>query len=600
MPLTTTIDRPETAQTVKTLTTARAQGRARAIEGRRMFVLALNTATVAALLFAMGGLLASGGVTALEWVMLGLYALTLPWLSIGFWNAVIGLILHRGLSDAAGFVTPQLRREVPDAPLHSRVAIVMPVRNEDPQGAIARFEAVQMDLARTPWGHLFDFHLLSDSSRPEIARREADLVAAWQARAPAVRITHRVRAENTGYKAGNIAEFLHRCGEDYDYFLPLDADSVMSGNAVLRLVRVMEANPELGILQGLVVGRPAESFFTRAFQFGMRHGMRSFTLGSAWWQADCGPYWGHNALIRVAPFRDDCALPVLPGKGPLGGYILSHDQVEATLMRRAGYEVRVLAEEQESYEENPPSLTDFITRELRWCNGNFQYFRLLSTPGLLPMSRVQLVLAILMYVNAPAWMGFILMGALMAGQGTQFDAVPVAYGLGLFAVIMTLNLFPKIMGLAQVMLSRSEAARYGGRWRVLASGAIELVLSMLLAPAVAFSITLFVIGLAFGRRITWSAQTRERSRLGWDEAARMLWPQTLAGALLTVYLGVHAPWAMAFGSPVLLSLTLAIPLAVLTTLPSWGAWSIRTGIFDIPEDRHAERDETPTPVLQAA
>lgn len=572
----------------------------RTIFHRRILVLALNVTTVAALFSAMAGLLAFGGITTVEAAMLALYALTLPWLSIGFWNAVIGLVLYRHQADAAGHVTPQLRRTDEAAAITTRVAIIMPVRNEDPADAIARFEAVQRDLAHTPWAAHFDFHLLSDTSLPAVAEQELALVRKWRTRAPGVRIGYRRRDDNAGYKAGNIAEFLHSHGDRYEFFLPLDADSVMSAEAILRLVRVIEANPEIGILQGLVVGRPAGSFFTRAFQFGMRHGMRAFTLGSAWWQSDCGPYWGHNALIRTAPFRDHCGLPVLPGKGPLSGYILSHDQVEATLMRRAGYEVRVLAEEQESYEENPPSLTDFIQRELRWCNGNFQYFRLLGTPGLKFMSRVQLALAILMYVNSPAWIGFILLGATLAGQGEQLPAVPMSYGLTLFAVIMTLNLFPKIMGLAQVMSNGTEAARYGGRRRVLLSGLLELVLSMLIAPAVAVSVTLFAIGLLFGRRIQWSAQTRDRMRLGWDEAARVLWPQTVMGAALSGYLAMTAPWALAFGAPVLLSLTFAIPLAVMTTLPAWGAWSMRTGIFDIPEDLNRDRNETPTAVLQAA
>ncbi|WP_226925919.1 glucans biosynthesis glucosyltransferase MdoH [Meridianimarinicoccus sp. MJW13] len=570
------------------------------IRRRRLLVLALNTGTVLALLAAMARLLAFNGVSPLEGAMLVVYALTLPWLSIGFWNAIIGLYLDLRHKDAAGHVTPQLRRTDPDAPITLRCAIIMPLRNESADGALSRFEAVQRDLARTPWAGQFEFHVLSDTNLPAIAAAERQRVDIWRTRAPGARIVYRQRLDNSGYKAGNIAEFLSRCGDDHDLFLPLDADSVMSASAVLRLVRVMEANPELGLLQGLVVGRPAQSFFTRAFQFGMRHGMRSFTLGSAWWQADCGPYWGHNAVVRTAPFRDNCMLPVLPGKGPLSGHILSHDQVEAALLRRAGYEVRVLAEEDESYEENPPSLTDFILRELRWCNGNFQYFRLLATPGLMPVSRLQLVLAILMYLTAPAWMAFILMGAILAGGSGQLAGVPIGYGLALFAAIMTLNLFPKIMGLAQVWLNPDEARRYGGRRRVVTSGLLELALSMLTAPAVAFSISIFAVGLLFGRRIQWRAQTRERHRLGWDEATRMLWPQTITGTGLSLYLASTAPWAMIFGAPVLLALTFAIPIAVLTTLPTWGAWSIRNGIFDIPEDDHRDRDETRPEILKAA
>ena len=182
---------------------------------------------------------------------------------------------------------------------------------------------------------------------------EERLFAEMRAQLGGARATYRRREKNTGYKAGNIREFLRNQGAEYDFFLPLDSDSLMSGDAILTMTRVMQAHPRLGLLQSLVVGAPSGSAFARIFQFGMRHGMRSFTMGAAWWHGDCGPYWGHNALVRVRPFRRHCRLPGLPGKPPLGGHILSHDQLEAVLLRRAGYEVRVIPVESESFEDNP-------------------------------------------------------------------------------------------------------------------------------------------------------------------------------------------------------------------------------------------------------
>ena len=356
----------------------------------------------------------------------------------------------------------------------------------------------------------------------------------------------------------------------------------------------MQASPEIGMVQSLVIGLPSRSFFTRAFQFGMRHGMRAFTLGSAWWQGDCGPNWGHNVLIRTAPFKAQCMLPVLPGRGPLSGPILSHDQLEAVLIRRAGYEVRVIAEESESYEENPPSLVDFIRRELRWMNGNLQYLRLLGMRGLKPVSRIQLVLAILMYVSAPAWMAFILLGAGMVAFSTQMTTVPTTTGLVLFGIILTLSLSPKIMGLAQVLASPRRSDAYGGRVRVLLSGVAEIVLSMLTAPIVAFALTRFAIGLIFGQRIGWNAQQRSRARLEWGEAARVLWPQTLFGLALGLCFAVTAPWALIFGAPIVLALAGAIPIAVISSLPRLGQWSMRVGLFAIPEDRKSSASDAPT------
>ena len=170
----------------------------------------------------------------------------------------------------------------------------------------------------------------------------------------------------------------------------------------MRLVHIMQAHPKIGILQSLVVGAPAASGFARIFQFGMRHGMRAYTMGSAWWIGDCGPFWGHNALVRIAPFLEHCGLPILPGEPPLGGHVLSHDQVEATLMRRAGYEVRVLPEEKGSWEENPPTIFEFSTPRPALVPGQHAVSRFLDLPGLLPMSRFQLAWAILMFIGVPA------------------------------------------------------------------------------------------------------------------------------------------------------------------------------------------------------
>jgi len=316
----------------------------------------------------------------------------------------------------------------------------------------------------------------------------------------------------------------------------------------------------------------------------MRHGMRSYTLGAAWWQGDCGPYWGHNAVIRMAPFQQHCKMPVLPGKGPLSGYVLSHDQLEAAVMRKAGYEVRVLAEEDGSFEMNPPNLIEFIKRETRWCQGNMQYLKVLGMPGLLLTSRIQLVLAILMYVNAPAWILFITVGATMAIGTTQFGAIPLALGLGQFAVVMAFNLMPKIMGVAQSLSCNRSARSYGGRVRIAAGAVFEFAFSMLIAPCVAVAVSLCCLGLLSGSRIRWPAQRRQSAFLGFVEAARTLWPQTLYGLALTGILAVYAPWALIFGALIVGPLTLAIPLASLSTLTHVGRWTKAAGLFSVPEE----------------
>ena len=275
------------------------------------------------------------------------------------------------------------------------------------------------------------------------------------------RIRYRRRAANTAFKAGNIMDFLDHHAEGFELMLTLDADSEMSAAAVLRLVRAMQADPTLAIAQHLTVGLPASSAFPRLFQFGMRAGMRTWATGQAWWQGDEGPYWGHNAVVRIAPFRAHCRLPVLPD----GRHILSHDQVEAAVLRGAGWGVRVLPDEGGSWEANPPALPEFLRRELRWLAGNMQYWHLLRLPGLRPMGRWQLVQAILLFAGTPLYLLFLLAAATAAATD-RTSAFPTAPALALTAAWLGALYAPKLLGYAEVALSPDKRRRYGGLARL--------------------------------------------------------------------------------------------------------------------------------------
>jgi membrane glycosyltransferase len=374
-----------------------------ALGARRLLFFSLNAVSMIVLASLMTHMLAARGWSAASGLFLVLFVIGLPWTLIGFWNAAVGFLIMRLSADPVAFTNPALRITLKDSPIATRTALCLAVRHEDVTQVFARLDAMVRDIAATPWADAFVFHVLSDSVRPEIiAAEELAFAKLIDGHPRAAFLNYRRRAVNTGFKAGNLREFAERVQGQYDHMIVLDADSVMSASSMLRLVRAMQANPTLGILQTLVVGQPSGGAFTRIFQFGMRHAMRMQTVGSAWWQGPAGPYWGHNAIIRLQPFVDHCVLPYLKGRGPLGGQILSHDQVEAAIMRGAGYDVRVIADEFESWEENPPNLPDFIKRDLRWCQGNLQYLKLLRMPGLRPMGRFHLVNAIMMYAGAPA------------------------------------------------------------------------------------------------------------------------------------------------------------------------------------------------------
>ena len=572
---------------------------------RRTVFFVLVLATMGGALGGFARLIGGDGYGVLEWLMLGCLALTLPWTIIGFWNAVIGLSILHIRRDPAGYVTPMLRDGDEERPLRGRTALLMAIHDEDPDAVFRHLRATVESLDRAGSGEAFDVFVLSDTRDAVIAADEERLFEAWRRvdHAPE-RLRYRRRTVNTDHKTGNIWAWLDQHGADYDYFVTLDADSLMSGRLLTRLVRIMDQNPGLGILQTLIVGLPSASAFARIFQFGMRHGMRAYTTGSAWWLGDAGPYWGHNALIRTAAFIRHCRLPHLPGKPPLGGLILSHDMVEAALMRRAGYEVRVIPEEGGSFEVNPPTLPEFIRRDLRWCQGNMQYWRLLPVGGFRAMGRLQLALAILMYLAGPAWLGFMLAGlvkAMSVGLGGSWgwgaadelaaeaiwSETMVALGIGLFAIMMTVNLTPKLAGLVDVAL-RPEARRAYGGGRALATSAVaEFFFALVIGPAMAVAQTIFIAGLPFGRMVRWEPQRRADHSVTFTDAVRGLWPQCLLGLVMLVGFAVAMPSVLPWTLPVVGGLVLAIPFAWLTARPSLGRTLTRHGLCAVPEEREA-------------
>jgi len=573
----------------------------RPMTARRIIFFSLLTISFLALSGLMIATLSPGGYSVLDLVVLGCFLITLPWTIIGFWNAVIGLLVMRLSSDPAEAVCPIAKGD-PFRPLSSSTALLSCIKDEDVDALETNLSAMASSLTRTGDGAVFTLYVLSDTSQDVIARLEQQMVTRLSARfSGKMDVIYRRRSKNTGFKAGNIEDFCKTWGHRHEFAVVLDADSYMSATAITDLVRRMEANPQLGILQSLVVGLPTESAFARIFQFGMRLGMRSYTIGSAWWQGDCGPYWGHNAILRLKPFTEHCQLPVLPGKGPLSGPILSHDQVEAVLMRRAGYEVRVLPVETGSYESNPPHLLEFIRRDLRWCQGNLQYRRLLGLKDLKPVSRAQLVLAILMFLGSPAWIGFMVAAATL---GITADHVPFRTDTGglLFFTILTMVFAPKLATVADILARPDMRKAFGGSARILVSVTAEIVYAAMLAPIMAVAHTLFMGGLLAGKSIGWGAQARGVARLPVGLVAAKLWPQTLFG-LAGLFWLVSQPLALVWPViPVAVGPLLAMILAVATSTTTLGRLAIRSTLWRIPEETNPPMEllDLQLPALQSS
>jgi membrane glycosyltransferase len=307
--------------------------------------------------------------------------------------------------------------------------------------------------------------------------------------------------------------------------------------------------------------------------------MRAYTMGATWWAGDCGPFWGHNALVRVAPFAHHCVLPMLEGDR----HILSHDQIEAALMRSAGFEVRVLPLECGSYEENPPTLIDFVRRDLRWCQGNMQYIGLLGLPNLTPVSRFQLIWAISMFIGAPASIAIIALAALLPAI-EDVSTFPTTSLAALYLTFLGMHLAPKLAGLADVALTPGGLARYGGAARFWLSAAIEIVSSFLVGAVTSFSETMFLIGLLLGRTIGWPEQARDAHGLALREAASVLWPHLALGAAIFALAGLVAPSLALWSTPPTLGFVVAIPFALVTAAPLVGAALRRARLCATPEE----------------
>jgi membrane glycosyltransferase len=538
---------------------------------RRALFLALLLACCAAPLALLWHALASGGWTVWEAAIFALVAVVTPWIGTLAASSIIGLaILVPGRDPLAA-----VWRAVPDAPVTTRTALVLTVRNEN----LAANLAAQRALLDGLDAQQFHLWVLSDTQDSTLAATEAAAFEQFRAADPHPgRLHYRRRADNTGYKAGNVMDFVRAQGAAYDFMLTLDADSVMAPRTVLRLVRLMQAEPRLALVQTLIAARPSAAVFPRMFQFGMRHGMRAYATGIAWWQGPDGPYWGHNALLRLAAFRDHGAMPTLPN----GARILSHDQVEAAMLRAAGWEVRLDPHEDGSWEANPPTMLEFLARDIRWMAGNLQYFALLRMPMFRAMGRVQLGLAILLFLMSPIL--FVVAWLALANALDPRGAVDPVAGLAATWLLALLYWSPKLLGALEVALDQRQLERWGGGARFARGVALEFVFDLLLMPIRIVAHSFGMAAMVLGQRIGWAPQQRDAARVPWAMALRALWWHALIGAVLLAGFAVAGRLPLLWAAPFLLGPLLAVPFCVLTAEPWLARRFVLAGTAAVPEE----------------
>jgi len=555
---------------------------------RRRVLLGLVLASAGSATALLAHVLPANDSSLMREMQVGPFALLFAWVSAGFFTAMMGFwVIWRGDRHAMSATS------VEGAPLPegARTAIVMPICNEEVATVFAGLRAICESLAAAGAGKLFDVFVLSDASDPAI--RTAEL-AAWaalrQACGEKVQVYYRWRQRRTKRKFGNVADFCRRWGRDYDYMVVLDADSVMSGDCLVKLVQLMEANPSAGILQTAPHVCGVTTVHARTQQFSGRVAGRLFTAGMQYWQLGESHYWGHNAIIRVAPFMQHCALAPIVGRGTLSGEILSHDFVEAALMRRAGYFVWLVHDLQGSYEQQPSNLLEELQRDRRWCQGNLQNARLIPEPGLHPVHRAMFLTGALAYMSAPMWLAFVLLGAgtwVLGGTPIFLSPINVpAEMMALWCATGVMLALPRAMGVVAIVM-RGEVQTYGGTSALVRGTVLEGALSVLQAPVRMVAHTLFVFGAVTGLKLTWKSPPRVALDVSWREAAQRFAVIGAVVAAIAAVVMVTRPEAAFWLLPMDVPLLLAVPLAVLTSRATLGERLMAHRLLLTPEEQLA-------------
>lgn len=534
------------------------------------------------------------GIGALQQALLALFVISVAWIAFAACSAVVGLLAAQGPRDigAAGR-------------LSTRTAIIMPVYNEDAAACFGALAAIAEGLADLGHGDAFELFVLSDTRDADALARETTAFGALRAALGGrVAAWYRWRPVNTGRKAGNVQDFVERWGGRYDFMLVLDADSLMAPEAVVALVRRMEARPGLALLQTspqLIGGRTP---FARLQQFASALYGPVVSRGVAAWQGLDGNFWGHNALIRVSAFAASAGLPSLPGKPPFGGDVLSHDFVEAALLRRAGWEVRMDPDLGGSWEGAPPDLAAAAARDRRWAQGNLQHARVIGAAGLRGISRAHMAIGIASYLMSPLWFAMLLVGLAVAAQASlqqhdhfpqlrqlfphwpRFDAARMTM---LFGATLALLLLPKALGLARALATTRTRRAFGGAGRLLAGAGCELVLSALLAPVQMLTQSRHVAEILAGLDSGWKPQARHGDGAPWSETLRSHGPAAALGAAGAIILGLFDPGLAPWMAPVLCGWIAAPALARWVSRAEAGQVLARAGLLVTPEDMRPPR-----------
>ena len=572
---------------------------------RRTILLIIILTTTGVACSFMSNILPHKGSTGLEVAIVLVFGALFAWISIGFWTAIAGFVTLMRRFDRFA-ITSSCREKACRGELPARAAILIPICNEDVERVFTRLRITYQSLEATGNLKNFDFFILSDSTNPD---NWVDEEAAWAELRHTLgafnQIFYRHRKVNLKYKSGNIADFCRRFGKNYHYMIVFDADSMMTGPSLNRMVQVMEQNQTVGILQTAPLGVNRESVIARVQQFANHVYGPIFAAGLNFIQLGDSHFWGHNAIIRVAPFMKHCSLPSLSGKPPLGGNILSHDFVEAALMRRAGWEVWLAYDLEGGYEEMPPTLLEELKRDRRWCQGNIQHMRLLFSQGLFPAHRALFLHGAMAYVSALLWFLFLSLSTAEAimevirvpdyfpVMRSLFPTWPVwhpQWALTLLASTGIILFLPKFLSLLLIIFRQKRSREFGGISNLFLSVMGEIFFSFLFAPIRMLFHGKFVFITLMGQQVGWTSQQRGELETSWIEAIRFHGPGMVLGLIWGIGLFFLNRSFFWWNTPIIVPLILSIPLSVLSSSTRLGKFFQNLGLFLIPEEINPPRE----------
>jgi membrane glycosyltransferase len=565
---------------------------------RRAYIIGGTLALTAGGANEMYRALSVGGLTPLELLTLLLYVALFAWIAFAMLSALAGFVSWL----CGGGLGLGIVRDGPLPELTARTALLMPIYNENVIRVMAGLQAIYEALERTGRLANFDLFILSDTTDPTTwLAEEAGYLALRERTGGDARIFYRRRRHNTERKAGNIAEWVQRFGGAYAQMMILDADSLMEGELIVQITAAMERHPGVGLIQTVPVIVNGGTLFARMQQFATRLYGPVIAHGLQWWQGAEGNYWGHNAVISTRAFAEQAGLPHLRGRKPFGGHILSHDFVEAALLRRGGWAVHTIPGIPGSYEESPPSLDDVLIRDRRWCQGNLQHAAVLPGRGLHWISRLHLMTGIGSYITSPMWAFFLITGILTSLQARfvppdyfpdgpslfpQWPAQDPVRAMWVFVGTMTVLLTPKLLGFLMLLGDGRARRGFGGVLRAFFGILLETIVGGLIAPVTMLVQSVAVISILLGRDGGWRPQRRGDGHIPLGDTARRYAGHTVFGLALGLASYLVAPSLLLWMSPVVLGLSLAVPLAVFTAEPRMGQALQRAGLLQTPEERH--------------